>query len=211
MKAENKTDLTMLPRSAWPVSPYNRRLHPGPRPQLEQERRDAIAEMDTITAAPQGARCMAIIGYGRRPTEEQWAVLRWSGSPPTEVLCRKKATVNIGCNFCEEHGAEHLAERMRHQLRNAYQDWSWETRERLVGHPLIDRWEDWERDGLALCEQDDDGEWKRCGSTERRTYVRAGLGPDLFGAHLRELGYRVVEPLWGLFEDDEPDVESMAS
>lgn len=195
-----KREIKMLPKSAWPVT--SRPIIPGPRPQLCQDQRDAIADMDTITAAPKGSRCVAIIGYGHRSTEEQWAVLRWSGSPPTAVTCGKKATVNIGCNFCTDHGGEHLAKRMRIQLRDAYQDWDFETRERVVGHPLATRWEDWERHGLRVFDLDENDEPIGDGYLiERRTYGRKGIHSP-FSTDLLELGVRACEPLWHLFEDE---------
>lgn len=65
--------------------------------------------------------------------------------------------------------------------------------------PLVDCWERWDRRGVAHKRSSSDPapEYR-----ELRVYVRRGLGPDLFGAHILELGMRVVAPLWGLFADE---------
>ena len=187
-------EVEILPRSAWPSDPPRRNLR-GPRPQLKPEVREHLAEFHTITAPEPPGICVGIAGYAVLPDDVVWAERRWSGVDARKVLCGRAATVRIGdCNLCDEHGASVLARLVREQLLDAGMDVDAEP-------PLhyAEGAEEWDAaSGIRRCFIDHhhpDYPWKGD--------VAEVAESQTFGNHLRELGPRVVEPLWGLFADEE--------
>ena len=81
------------------------------RPTLEPWRRDALAEIDVVTRAKPGSRCMAIVSGG----------MSWV--PTSPVYCKKKATVHVGFNACTEHGAKAEADRLHHEIYRETRQW----------------------------------------------------------------------------------------
>ncbi len=177
--AVSKPVRKMLPPSAWPIT--SRPIIRGPRPQLEQERRDAIADMDTIIKAEPGKRCMRIVGYAAVASEEVWKVRQWSGMNPSAVYCGARAEVNIGCNYCVPCGASALTKRILIQLRDATQ--KWDPFEEPPRGPLAEQWD--ADTGMRI-----------------RWGAECDGGGSAFGADILELGRAVALPLWGIAPAD---------